>query len=70
MGEVTGMERPPLGIRLLRALGKEPDWSAMTAEELVAFRDAENRKRASRLGRVVTGCPDRGAAIQWQEVAL
>ncbi|GAA2688014.1 alpha/beta hydrolase [Nonomuraea recticatena] len=70
MSEVTGMERPPLGIRRLRALGKEPDWSAMTAEELVAFRDAENRKRASRLARVVTGFPDRDAAIQWQEVAL
>ncbi|MEU7892137.1 alpha/beta hydrolase [Nonomuraea sp. NPDC049152] len=70
MSEVTVAERPPLGIRLLRALGKDPDWLAMTAEELVAYRDAENRKRASRLGRVVTGCPDRGAAIQWQEVAL
>jgi acetyl esterase len=70
MSEVTITERPPLGIRLLRALGKEPDWLAMTAEQLVAYRDAENRKRASRLGRVVTGCPDRGAAIQWQEVAL
>ncbi|MEU4726660.1 alpha/beta hydrolase [Nonomuraea dietziae] len=70
MSEVTGTERPPLGIRLLRALGKEPDWSAMTAEELVAYRDAENRKRASPLARVVTGFPDRGAVIQWQEVAL
>ncbi|MEJ2856870.1 MULTISPECIES: alpha/beta hydrolase [unclassified Saccharothrix] len=63
-------ERPPLGIRVLSALGKEPDWLAMTAEELAAFRDAENRKRASRLARVVTGCPDRGAEIQWHEVQL
>ncbi|GAA3471150.1 alpha/beta hydrolase [Nonomuraea roseola] len=70
MSEITDTERPPLGIRLLHALGKEPDWSAMTTEELVAFRDAENRKRASRLARLVTGFPDRGAAIQWQEVAL
>ncbi|MFD1938536.1 MULTISPECIES: alpha/beta hydrolase [Nonomuraea] len=70
MSEVTGTERPPLGIRLLHALGKQPDWSAMTAEELVAYRDAENRKRASRAARVITGIPDRGAAIQWQEVAL
>lgn len=70
MSEVTGTERPPLGIRLLQALGRQPDWLAMTAEELHAYRDAENRKRASRVARVITGCPDRGAAIQWQEVAL
>ncbi|MEV4167370.1 alpha/beta hydrolase [Nonomuraea dietziae] len=62
--------KPSLGIRVLKALGKEPDWLAMTTEQLVAFREAENRKRASRLGRVITGCPDRGAAIQWQEVVL
>lgn len=61
---------PPLGIRLLHALGKERDWSAMTAEELVVHREAENRKRASRLARVVTGFPDRGATIRWQEVVL
>jgi acetyl esterase len=70
MGDVTGAVRAPLGIRLLHALGKEPDWSAMTAEQLVAYRDAENRKRASRLARVITGRPDRGAAIEWREVAL
>ncbi|MEU4725778.1 alpha/beta hydrolase [Nonomuraea dietziae] len=62
--------KPPLGIRVLKALGKEPDWLTMTTEQLIAFREAENRKRASRLGRVITGCPDRGAAIQWQEVGL
>ena len=25
--------RPPLGVRLLHALGTEPDWSAMTPED-------------------------------------
>ncbi|MEU6430377.1 alpha/beta hydrolase [Microbispora sp. NPDC046973] len=68
MSELT--ERPPLGIRLLRALQKEPDWQAMRAEELVAFREAVNRKRASRLARLVSGFPDRDAVIQWQEAAL
>ncbi|MFJ6671265.1 alpha/beta hydrolase fold domain-containing protein [Actinosynnema sp. NPDC091369] len=63
-------ERPPLGIRLLRALRGEPDWSAMTAEALAAFRDAENRKRSSRLFRVVTGFPDGGAEIRWRQVEL
>ncbi|WP_250572547.1 alpha/beta hydrolase [Nonomuraea sediminis] len=67
---MTRTERPPLGVRLLHALGKEPDWLAMTAEELAAFRDATNRKRSSPLARLITGFPDRGAAIQWQEVAL
>jgi acetyl esterase len=70
MSDVATVERPPLGIRLLQVLRREPDWSAMTAEELTAFRDAENRRRASRLIRVVTGIPDRDATIRWQEVAL
>ncbi|MFF9512524.1 alpha/beta hydrolase [Streptomyces sp. NPDC014724] len=59
MGEVTVTERPP-----------EPDWLAMTAEELVVYRDAENRFRASGAARAITGEPDPGAAIHWQEVAL
>ncbi|HUR07588.1 MAG TPA: alpha/beta hydrolase [Nonomuraea sp.] len=70
MSEVTGTERAPLGIRLMHALGKEPDWLAMTAEELVTLRDTVNRKRASRLARLIIGFPDRGATIEWQEVAL
>lgn len=70
MNGATGIERPPLGIRLLHALRKEPDWPTMTAEELIAYRDAANRAAASRLMRVITGFPDRGAVIGWQEVAL
>jgi acetyl esterase len=66
----TATERPPLGFRLLQALRREPDWSAMPAAELLAFREAENRKRASRLLRVITGLPARGATIRWQEVTL
>ncbi|MEV0974518.1 alpha/beta hydrolase [Microtetraspora glauca] len=48
----------------------EPDWSAITAEELIAYRDAENRFRASSAARAITGDPDPGAAIDWQEVTL
>jgi acetyl esterase len=62
--------KPPLGIRLLAALGSEPAWLAMTAEDLRAFRDAENRKRMSRVARVITGLPDRRTVIRWQEIAL
>lgn len=42
----------------------------MTDEQLVAFSEAENRKRASRLARVITGFPDRGAVIEWQELTV
>ncbi|MFX0573710.1 alpha/beta hydrolase [Nocardia nepalensis] len=59
IAEVTAAQRPP-----------EPDWLAMTAEELVVYRNAENRFRASSAARAVTGEPDPGAAIEWQEVAL
>jgi acetyl esterase len=61
---------PPLGIRLLHRLRGEPDWLAMPAEALDTFREAENRRRASPLMRVVTGFPDRGTMIIWQELAL
>ncbi|MEV5752357.1 alpha/beta hydrolase [Actinoallomurus sp. NPDC052308] len=59
MSEATAVTRPP-----------EPDFSAMTAEELVAYRDAENRFRASSTARAITGDPDPGAAISWRQVAL
>ena len=70
MSASTHIEQPPLGIRLMHALGKEPSWLTMTDEELAAFRDAENRKRMSPLARMITGRPDRGAVIEWQEMAL
>lgn len=65
-----GTDRAPLGIRLYSALGKEPDWSAMTADELRDLQGKVNRKRASRLARVITGRPDRGASICWSEMIL
>ncbi|MFI7422575.1 alpha/beta hydrolase [Nonomuraea sp. NPDC049684] len=59
MSETTIATRPP-----------EPDFSAITAEELRAYRDAENRWRASGTARAILGEPDPGAAIVWQQVAL
>ncbi|MEV1024333.1 alpha/beta hydrolase [Streptomyces sp. NPDC050264] len=59
MSEITAVQRPP-----------QPDWSAITAEELIAYRDAENRFRASDAARAVLGKPDADATIQWQEVDL
>ncbi len=70
MSPTIGTQRPPLGIRLLHALRSEPDWLAMSAEALESFRDAENRKRAAALTRVVSGFPDRRATIDWQELSL
>lgn len=60
----------PLGIRVMSSLGKEPDWSEMTTDELMAFRDRENRRRSSKLARIITGRPDSGVSIEWSEVAL
>ncbi|MFH9349800.1 alpha/beta hydrolase [Kitasatospora sp. NPDC017646] len=59
MSETTTAVRPP-----------EPDFSAITAEELRAYRAAENRWRASGAARTILGEPDAGAAIGWQGIAL
>lgn len=59
MSEISTANRPP-----------EPDFSAITTEELIAYREAENRFRASGAARAFTGEPDPGASIAWQEVAL
>ncbi|WP_405162605.1 alpha/beta hydrolase [Nocardia sp. NBC_01499] len=70
MNDTIRIERLPLGIRLLHALRKDPDWSTITPEELITFRDKANRVAAARFSRVITGLPDRGAEIRWQEVTL
>lgn len=59
MSEVSAVERPP-----------EPDFSAMTTEDLIAYREAENGWRASSAARAILGEPDPGAAIEWRDVAL
>ncbi|MDN3261960.1 alpha/beta hydrolase [Streptomyces sp. CSDS2] len=59
MSETPTAVRPP-----------EPDFSTLTAEELRAYRDAENRFRASASARAVLGEPDPAAAITWEEIAL
>lgn len=70
MKRTTGTDRLPRGVRLLHAVQKEPDWPAMTAAELSSYRDRANRLAAARLLRVITGRPDRGAVIGWEEVAV
>ncbi|NSC25573.1 alpha/beta hydrolase [Streptomyces albus subsp. chlorinus] len=59
MSETSAMTRPP-----------EPDFSAITDEELRAYREAENRFRASDAARTLLGEPDAGAAIEWRKIGL
>ncbi|MYW92954.1 alpha/beta hydrolase [Amycolatopsis rubida] len=63
-------DRPSLRIRLYAALGKEPEWSRITAEELHTLRLRVNRKRASPLARIITGRMDPHATAEWREMAL
>ncbi|MYW95974.1 alpha/beta hydrolase [Amycolatopsis rubida] len=59
MSELAAVTRPP-----------EPDFAAITTEELLVYRDAENRFRASGAARAILGEPDPGAAIEWRKIAL
>jgi acetyl esterase len=70
MSHATAVQQPPLGVRLLYSLRGEPDWSTLSMKALIAFREAQNRKLSSPLIRVVTGIPDRGATIKWEQVTL
>ena len=70
MGTSTAVGQPSLGVRLLYSLRGEPEWSKLSAEQLVAFREKQNRRLNSPLIRVATGFPDRGAGISWGQVEL
>lgn len=62
--------RPPLGVRLFGAVAKEPDWHAMSAQDLAGLAASVNRKRSSPLARLITGWPDWHASITWQQFGL
>lgn len=70
MNELIETARPPLGIRVLNALGGDPDLSTITFEELAALQAAVNKKRSSRVARLITGFPDRSVDIRWHEGEL
>ncbi|WP_419999924.1 alpha/beta hydrolase [Streptomyces boninensis] len=59
MSETTTAVRPP-----------EPDFETITDQELLTYREAENRWRASGAARPFLGEPHPGTAIEWQEIAL
>ncbi|MFF0633526.1 alpha/beta hydrolase [Nocardia sp. NPDC004151] len=63
-------DQPPRGIRILHSLRKDPDWEALTPEELTAHVAGANRLAGSKFMRVVTGLPARGTGIEWQQVTF
>ncbi|MFC9975730.1 alpha/beta hydrolase [Spirillospora sp. NPDC127200] len=62
-------EGEPTGELMVAGRPPAPDWATVTSEELFAYREAENRFRASSAARAITGEPDPGAAISWQSMA-
>ncbi|MGW4235139.1 hypothetical protein ACWEF9_38830 [Streptomyces sp. NPDC004980] len=70
MNDATRRDEVSYRVRLLHALRKEPEWESLTPAELITVRDAANRTASSRFSRVITGFPDGGAAITWQDVSL
>ena len=70
MTESVVRDKPPLGIRAVQAIGKEPDYSTLTASDLAALQIVVNRKRSSRAMRLITGFPNRGAKIEWRHLTL
>lgn len=57
--EAAALSRPP-----------EPELSTMTTAELITYREAENRWRASSTARAILGEPDYGADIEWEQLTL
>ncbi|MBV2363511.1 alpha/beta hydrolase [Streptomonospora sp. NEAU-YY374] len=70
MSGASRRRRPPLGVRLVYGLMREPDLDALSDDELIAVRDAQNRAVVSGPVRVLTGRPDPGAAIAWRRLEL
>ncbi|TCC12331.1 alpha/beta hydrolase [Kribbella soli] len=63
-------QRPPLGVRLVYSVRKEPDYRSMSPADLAAFGEVANRIVNSRLARLLTGIPHSGVTITWQQVQL
>ncbi|WP_427889612.1 alpha/beta hydrolase [Kribbella sp. GL6] len=63
-------QQPPLGVRLVYSLRKEPDYRTMSPKELAAFGEAAHRIVTSRFAHLLTGFPHSGVTIGWQQVQL
>lgn len=60
----------PLRVRILAALTSEPDWDAITPDQVIELRETANRKRRSPLLRFATGRPDPAASISTEPLDL
>jgi acetyl esterase len=66
----SATHQPPLGVRLVYSVRKEPDYRTITPDELAALGEAANRVVNSRFARLLTGIPHSGVAIGWQALEL
>ncbi|MEV0251068.1 alpha/beta hydrolase [Nocardia sp. NPDC050712] len=57
-------------MRLLSALTPKVDWDALTPEQAIDLRAAQDRKLGSAVGKLITGKPDRGADISTHTLEL
>ncbi|HEY3557489.1 MAG TPA: alpha/beta hydrolase [Kribbella sp.] len=66
----TTSQQPPLGVRLVYAVRKEPDYHSMTPKDLAALGEVAHRVVTSRLAPLLTGFPHSGVTITWERVQL
>jgi acetyl esterase len=66
----TSASSPPLGVRLVYSVRKEPDYRTMSSADLTAYGEVANRIVNSSLARLITGLPHSGVTITWQQVQL
>ncbi|GAA4921661.1 acetyl esterase [Stackebrandtia albiflava] len=69
MNHAPRNRKPPLGIRLMHLVRRDPDVSAMSPDEVVAFAASQIRLAESRAARLLTGRPARGVTIGWEHLA-
>jgi acetyl esterase len=71
MSGTTSTQQPPRRVRLAYSLLKDDsDPRSLSNQQLIALAEAQNRKVSSKLMRLATGFPDRGATIGWQRLTL
>jgi hypothetical protein len=66
----SATQQPPLGVRLVYSVRKEPDYRTLTPTQLAALGEAANRVVNSRFARLLTGIPHSGVTIGWRAVEL
>jgi acetyl esterase len=70
MSGTTRTQQPPRRVRLLYGLKRDSNLQSLSNQQLIALAEAQNRTVSSKLMRLATGFPDRGASIGWQHLTL